>query len=273
MSRAVPDPDSVIRIMRETAAREIMPRFRRLADDDVREKGPGDLVTTADLAAEVRLTAELVRLVPGSLVVGEEAAATDPGVVDALDGRAPVWVVDPLDGTRNFADGTPRFAVIVAFCVGGETVAGWIHDPVADVTLWAAAGQGAWNGREHLRTARSAPLASMRGTAGRKLRRRLGARRAAGDDGAPEPVVSYGCSGHEYMDLARGRLHFATFHGRLKPWDHAAGVLLHGEAGGFNALVERGAPYRPYPAPTDGTLLLAPDEAAWADLHRVLAEG
>lgn len=273
MTSAVPDAQTVSRIIRDTAAGEIMPRFRHLAAGDVREKTGGEVVTTADLAAEARLAEDLTRLVPGSAVVGEEGAAADPGVVDALAGDGPVWVLDPVDGTQNFADGTPCFAVIVGYRLGGRTVAGWIHDPIEDVTVWAVAGQGAWSAGRRLRVPGTTRLGAMRGTTGPNLRRRLEARRAAGADGVPAPVPRYGCAGREYMDLALGRLHFALFVGRLKPWDHAAGVLVHAEAGGHSALLDGAAPYGAYPEPTGATLLLAHDEAAWAALHSVIGPG
>jgi len=112
----------VMRLMAEVAAAEIVPRFGKLGAGDVRDKGkPWDLVTVADIAAEAFLTTALGRLVPGSAVVGEEACAADAGVMAALGGAAPVWLIDPVDGTNNFVHGQPCFAVVIAYCEGGET--------------------------------------------------------------------------------------------------------------------------------------------------------
>ncbi len=266
-----PDIDRVPRIIRDTAAGEIMPRFRALAAGDVSEKRPGDLVTIADTGSEDRLAAALTALMPGSAVVGEEAADGDPDVLLALAGDAPVWVIDPLDGTRNFVDGKPCFAVIVAYCLGGRTLAAWIHDPVNDVTVWAADGEGAWIGDRRVRVAAPAPIGEMSGSLGNRLRKRL--REYAGGAFAGARLVRYGCVGREYMDLAGGQLHFARYAGRIRPWDHAAGVLLHREAGGFSALVDKRSPYRPAPRIVEGTLMLAPDEATWDALHRAIGEG
>jgi fructose-1,6-bisphosphatase/inositol monophosphatase family enzyme len=269
-----PDSENVIRLMEDVAAREIVPRFRRLADHDIAEKNPGDLVTTADIEAERALARGLQPLVPESLVVGEEGAATDPTVLAALAGPRPVWLIDPLDGTNNFVRGEPRFAVIVALCQAGEVLAGWIHDPLGGLTAWALAGEGAWvreaGGARRLRAAAPAPVARMEGSLGSGLRKRLTARRDAGEAEIPARMIRYRCVGHEYLELARGRLHFARYGGRLKPWDHAAGVLMHREAGGFGALVENGEPYSPRPGIVPGTLLLAPDRAGWDALHTVL---
>ena len=100
--------DQVAELIREVAATVVLPRFRHLATDEVHQKAPGDLVTIADQESERELTRGLTALLPGSTVVGEEAAAADPGVLDRLDGRGPIWIVDPVDGTNNFAAGTAR---------------------------------------------------------------------------------------------------------------------------------------------------------------------
>ena len=142
MTATPPDRYAVDRLIRQVAAAAILPRFRNLAEDDIREKKPGDLVTAADEDSERRLTAALPDLLPGSRVVGEEAASRDEGVMAALDGPDPVWVVDPVDGTHNFAHGKDRFAVIVALCQHGAVTAAWIHGPTDGTTVWAAPGQG-----------------------------------------------------------------------------------------------------------------------------------
>src|SRR5713226_9430960 len=99
------DSETVERLIAEIAAEEVMPRFEKLEAGDVSEKSPGDLVTIADVATEHRLTPALIDLLPGSLVVGEEAAAAEPAVLGRLDGDDPVWRVDPIDGTVNYAAG------------------------------------------------------------------------------------------------------------------------------------------------------------------------
>ncbi|MGF1640310.1 MAG: inositol monophosphatase family protein [Rhodospirillales bacterium] len=274
MTGPLPDGDAVIAIVRGVAAAEILPRFRNLAAGDVvAKRSPADLVTVADTEAERRLAAALTVLAPTSRVVGEEAAEHDPGLLAALAGPVPVWLVDPVDGTRNFAHGKPCFAVIVAYCAGGETLAGWIHDPLADATAWAVRGGGAWlrtpEGVLRLRTAAARPLESTTGSVGWRVARRVQTDRAQGL-AVPARTVRYGCVGREYMDLGRGALDFALYT-RLKPWDHAAGVLIHAEAGGFARLVDDGTPYRPAPAIQEATLLLAADRESWEALATVLA--
>ena len=265
-----PDMECVTRIIREIAGQEVMARFQHLSESDVSEKRPGDLVTTADIESEKRLEAELLKLIPESVVVGEEASETNPELYKLFEQTDPVWVIDPLDGTHNFVHGVPCFAVIVAYCVAGETLAGWIHDPVSDITAWAAKGEGAWIGHQRLRAAAPDKVENMRGSVGWKQRKRLAARQDT--DAIRVHTIRYGCVGREYIDLGRGELHFAEYAKRLKPWDHAAGVLIHREAGGYSARTDSRTPYRPSePKAPKAALLLAPDEATWETLHAVLS--
>ena len=116
--------ERVAELMRETAAAELLPRFRNLAKDEVRQKRPGDIVTVADVASEQRLANGLAKILPGVPVVGEEAVEKDPGLLDlvARPGEA-CWIVDPLDGTANFAAGRDRFAMIICLVQDATAVA------------------------------------------------------------------------------------------------------------------------------------------------------
>lgn len=265
MRPSIPDSNIVTAVIRETAEAEILPRYRRLRSQDIRQKtGPRDLVTVADLEAEKQLTRRLVDLLPGSRVVGEEAAAENPAILSYLSEDRPVWVIDPVDGTLNFAKGEGAFAVIVALVIGAETVAGWIHEPLTGKTIAARRGEGAWQGTTRMHVARPAPVGDMTCALyiGPKRAPALHARLTdIGDRLGPKSFTS--CAGAEYLGLARGTSHYAIFT-RLLPWDHAAGCLIHQEAGGYSANF-RGEPYRP--ATGEGPHLLAPDEPTWEMLH------
>lgn len=261
-----PDPDRVAACLRETAEADILPRFRRLSTEQVVEKKPGDLVTVADLDAERRLTRLLGGLVPGSTVVGEEAAHRDPAVLDRLAGDGPVWIIDPVDGTGNFAEGKRPFVIIVAFVVAGETRGTWIHDPVAGDTAIAMAGEGAWLDGKRLRVAAGADIGAMTGLInsdayGRPHRDAIRPKKEAFAE-----VKRYRCAGHAFRRLAAGGTHFSLYN-RLWPWDHAAGVLLHHEAGGYSARVD-GEPYRP--GDRVPGLLSTPDRETWTRIHEFL---
>ena len=266
------DPDRVAAILRETAETEILPRFRTLASHEISEKNPGDLVTIADQASEAMLTRRLADLIPGALIVGEEAHEVSPEALGEIDDAPWAWIIDPLDGTHNFAHGTPRFAMILALARRGETAMGWILDPMGDHLAFAEAGAGAAIDGTPLRLGDAGPVAAMTGSLGNKFADRLRAR--AGTPGAPaipKAFLRYRCVGLEYMDLARGKLDFARYAGKLMPWDHAAGVLLHGEAGGQAAMTGDGRSYAPGAARPGDALLLAPDMPAWTALDRLMS--
>ena len=254
-----PDLARVAALIREVASAEILPRFRKLAADDIHEKQPGQLVTIADTEAERVLTRRLQDLLPGSVVVGEEGAAADPARLQAVGGAAPVWVVDPIDGTQNFAEGKPVFATMVALLRGGATVAGWIYDPVTGRMALAEAGAGAAIDGRRIHAAQAVPLEKMIG--------RLTSRTAKKLQGRIGGAFYLRCAGHEYVRLASGGAHFGLFR-RLYPWDHAPGELLVREAGGVARCLD-GTAYRPQEI--EASLLLAPDAASWEALRAVIA--
>src|SRR5215510_7004092 len=152
-----PDIARVAALMREVAAEEIVPRFQNLAAHDVREKRPGNLVTSADLASEARLINGLAAIVPEATVVAEEMAEEDlEGVLARLADDTPVWVIDPVDGTANFAEGKPDFAVIVAYVSRGVTRAGWILEPARDTMTVAEEGGGTFRDGKRVSVAKPA---------------------------------------------------------------------------------------------------------------------
>ncbi|MFA7429448.1 MAG: inositol monophosphatase [Rhodospirillaceae bacterium] len=245
-----PDPDRISTIIATVAQEEILPRFRTLRDDQVRTKThPQDLVTDADVEAERVLSTRLTDALPGSVVVGEEAVHGDARVLDRLHGDAPVWVVDPVDGTSNFAHGKALFATLVALVIGGKTVQGWLHDPLRGITITTELGSGTWLNGERLHVAgQGLRLADLTGSAGYSPVKAL--------RGRYRKHLHHASAAHDYMALVEGRMHFAVFR-RLMPWDHAAGVLAQTEAGGVAAL-SSGEAYSPLLK--SGALILAPDQ-------------
>jgi fructose-1,6-bisphosphatase/inositol monophosphatase family enzyme len=262
----MPDLEKVAEHIRETAQAEILPRFRLLRREDIREKGPGDFVTLADLEAERQLTQRLVGLLPGSVVLGEEAASQDRGRFALLAGEAPVWVIDPVDGTANFARGQPGFAVIVALIERGAVRAGWIYDPLADTMVMAEAGGGAWSAGQRCMTAAEVAPSDMVGAAYGRSRSGPRTAQALAASGRVGGVRNRGCSGLEYLEIALARAHY-SLHSRSLPWDHAAGMLITAEAGGAAAFLD-GSPYDPRIA--DRPVLAAASAAAWATVAEIV---
>lgn len=250
------DPEAVARLIRETARSVILTRFGALKREDMHEKAPGDLVTIADLEAERLLGTRLSAAIPGSAVLGEEGVAGDPSRLKLTATCDNLWIIDPVDGTANFARVNKDFAVIVAYVERGRTRAGWILDPVGDRLVWACADEGAWSDGRRLRLA--PPPAEPVGAAyGRAA---AGLRSAKAIEQAGMHARNRGSSGIEYIDLALGEAHFAL-HSRALPWDHAAGMLITVEAGGRAAFLD-GTAYDP--RIHDRALLAAADAACWA---------
>jgi len=261
-------------ILADAASREILPRFRKLTPEQIRRKTSAiDLVTEADEAAEVAIAAALLADFPGAAVIGEESTHREPRLLDTIADAPLAFIVDPVDGTRNFAAGLPLFGVMTAVTIRGETVAGVIYDPICRDWTYALRGGGAWaegddGMRRQLRVADPVPVAEMDGL--------------IGTTHLPEPLRttvnknlsrfgstnSLRCAAHEYRVAVTGFTHVLLY-SRLMPWDHAAGALIHREAGGCNAHFD-GTAY----APTHfaGGLICAPDAASWRAARDALLE-
>lgn len=233
---------AVEQIVRDVADTEVLPRWRRLAEADIAVKnGPHDLVTTADRRAEECLTERLTALLPGSVVVGEEAVSADPAVLDRLHGDAPVWVVDPVDGTAAFVRGEDGFATLVALVAGGEPVASWTYAPRRGWFATARRGGGAHLDGRPLRTAgEDRPLRLWTSNPVFRTGRERALLARLEESGAVCAPCT--CAGLAYLDVARGVSDGVAFFWEL-PWDHAAGLLLVAEAGGADRTVA-GAPFR-----------------------------
>ncbi|MET8286248.1 inositol monophosphatase family protein [Streptomyces sp. NPDC051639] len=258
--------------VRHAAAAEIMPRFRQLAAHEIDQKsGPHDLVTDADRKAEEYLTDTLPKLLPGSVVVGEEAVHADPATYDAIQGAAPVWIVDPVDGTRQFVRGESGFCTLVALTLGGVVHASWTYAPARGQLAVALRGRGAHLDGQPLRSGSPAPGRDLEiatshpdYTTDEQKRALLG----LNTEGVrPRPC---GSAGLEYLAVARGELDATAFSWEAA-WDHAAGLLLVEEAGGTH-LTLTGEPFRV----TGGNALpftAARDEATARRVRGLLAAG
>ncbi|TCB99159.1 inositol monophosphatase [Micromonospora zingiberis] len=260
--------DDVAGLLRETADRVVLPFFRHLGAADVTEKAPGELVTVADRRAEEAITAGLHRLRPGSVVIGEEAVSEDPGLLRHLRSAGDVWLVDPIDGTANFVAGRRPFALMISLLSGGEPVAGWIFDPLADTlaTGWLETGSYL-NGRSLRLPAEAPPIGELRGAAMTKFLP-PSLRRTAESGGARIGKLLPGqhCAGREYLDLLTGDQQFVLFW-RTLPWDHGPGTLLVRAAGGVARRFD-GTDY--HPADTDHGLLVAINDQIWHQVHTTL---
>jgi fructose-1,6-bisphosphatase/inositol monophosphatase family enzyme len=250
--------DRVSDVLRSVIAEEVLPAFGNLRPGDIEHKAtasdPEDVVSRVDRAVEARLGQALRELMPGSRVVGEEAVHADERLLTALDGHGPVWVIDPIDGTRGFVRGEPEFGVMIALVVAGQTRAAWIALPARDELFVAEAGGGAWLNDQRLRVPATRYAARRRGTIYTKyMPEPLKSALANLSHTQYERAPASGCAALEYTDVLQGRKDFVVYH-RLLPWDHLPGALLLEEAHGSARLVS-GAQYTP--AHRSGPLVLA----------------
>jgi len=221
-----PDLKPIIALLRETAAAEIMPRFHHARAS---QKADGSLVTEADLGVQRRIESALAQEFPGVPLLGEEMTAADQEQLLGAAGRA-VWVLDPLDGTSNYACGFPGFSISLALIEGGAPVLGAILDPVRDECFCAVRGRGAYLDGEPIRPFVPGPgLGDCLAAIDMK---RLPPERVPAllRRGGFRSQRNLGSVALEWCWLAAGRFQL-YLHGGQKLWDYAAGRLIATEAG------------------------------------------
>jgi len=225
-------------LLREVTDKAILPRYRKLAAHEITAKAADDVVTVADHESEAMLEEGLARIADLP-VVGEEASFADASVQERLSGDC--WIVDPLDGTRNFARGKPPFGILLAMASGGEAHTGWIYDCLTGRLCAARRGKGAFVDGEQVAarpTGETPPVAAVSLIFMDPARRE--AVKAAISD-YRQVDVPY-CAAEQYPRLALGVNDVSIFE-RTLAWDHAAGALWLDEAGGKVARFD-GSPYR-----------------------------
>ena len=213
-------------MVRDIAREEIVPRYLKSARN---RKPDGSLFTEADLASQQRFTEVLPQFLSGA-VLGEEMTATEQAHL-WNEGRRGLWCIDPIDGTTNFANGIPLFAVSIAYLIDHEPVLGVVYNPITDESFYAARGAGAFlNGTElPLRAGASSLRDAVAGVDFKRISHHLG------DELAVRPPYysqrNFGSSALEWCFVAAGRLDVYV-HGGQMLWDYAAGRLILAEAGG-----------------------------------------
>ncbi len=263
----------LIEIVRHAAKAEILPRFRNLSDASIRSKSaPDDLVTDADQGAERLIARAIAELLPAATIIGEEAVAEDSARLSDIAGAELALIIDPIDGTWNYAHGLNQFGVILAATRFGETIFGLLYDPLADDWVVARRGEGAYFGRpdgtqRRLYVSDTRDIAEMVGSTSIRLFPKPQQYQLAATFPDVQRMMAFGCACHEYRTMAFGYVDFLLA-GKLMPWDHAAGLLIHQEAGGHAALLD-GTPYKP--TLHQGRLLAANSRESWERLREKYA--
>ena len=264
------NPDKVAEIIKQVALDKIVPRFKTLEAHEIQTKsGPSDLVTIADLESEIELTRIFKDILPGSQVVGEEAVSKNEVDMGLLATESdPIWVIDPVDGTHNFAHGKPVFATIVALVHGGQVVQGWIYDIPNDRLAVAEQGAGVELAGNRVKYPQiTAPLNETRGFISRKfLPEKLKTELKEVLDTEFGNIETYLCCAHEYLDILAGEAKFSLY-SRICPWDHLAGAMMLEESGGFVRKWDKSL-YRP--GDERGGVICAPNEDSWQNIYDLL---
>ena len=260
------------RELRSAVRTHAWPLFGRIEPEDTAAKAHvEDLVTAADIAVEAHLTRLLNERMPEAMVLGEEAVSRgEVKPADLMD--APLSVIlDPVDGTWNFAHGLPMWGSILCVAEAGRPVLGMIHLPVLDLTLGAARGEGlfCYRGEEAAPVPLRMPQgAGVSGQIPLMLYPEERRARLAAAGLSMGRIGSWRCAAQEYVGLATGAVDY-VISCSLNAWDHAAGMLIAQESGGAARLLDG----REFVAGmTGGNVLSARSEAVWERAAGVLGE-
>jgi fructose-1,6-bisphosphatase/inositol monophosphatase family enzyme len=261
---------AMIDAARKAGERIIRPGFRtpQLATADTKS-GTFDLVTACDQEAEEAIRADLLHHFPFALVTGEERIAAFPQEREQMVQAHEAFLIDPIDGTLNFAQGVGAVATIIAHLQRGVPVAGVLHDPIAGDTVVGETGRGAWfiaadGSKRRLGPTPHHPAQAVMANTWKWL-----------DEGKTAVVSALQTFGmvralmsaaHDHRTLALGGAHTALFRD-AQPWDHAAGVVVIQELGGKVAFLD-GKPYSV--ARHTGPLLATAAAADWEAKARAL---
>ncbi len=255
----------MLSLLEDVADEVINPRFRALAAGEIHEKRPGDLVTDADHEAEELITAALTTAYPDAVVLGEEAFAGDPALMERYAAADHAFTVDPVDGTKNFVHGSKDHAVMVSETVAGEAVRAWIWQPQHELGYVAERGAGTYrrdaDGSQRL----TIPEQPTEGLRGRTSRRAWIGRSLAGLE--PMTLTWVSC-GIDYPKLVEGEADYILYVS-ASPWDHVPGSLLLAEAGGMLGTTA-GVAYSPRDTAPPG-LVAAGSPTAYDRVCRALA--
>ena len=275
MPQRLVEQEAVEAIMREAADTILRPYFQNLQTGQVREKSAGDFVTIADEESEKFLSARLQALLPNSVVVGEEAVEFNPDHLLLLDQmEKPVWIIDPLDGTANFASGYKRFGIIIALVYQQKILQGWIYDVPNDRMAYAERGMGTYlNGKRchyapHILQSQSVHDQGIICCYNSIFMPQEMHIQLAVNGSWLNTKATYICSAHEHIDILNNSIH-CSLYGKANPWDYAAGSLMIREMGGCT-LTLAGTPYKPTSDSAGKGIIIAPNRSVAASFHKAI---
>ena len=213
------------------ASKSIIRDFGEIEKLQVSSKGPGDFVTAADKKAEKIIIEELLKADPKCGVLSEEVGEINK---DNKDNR---WIIDPIDGTLNFLNGVPQFAISIGYEEKGEIISGIIFDPIKDEMFFAEKGGGAFLNNSRIRVSnknklKDSYLVTGGPKADSKKREEIFEEYKKISNNVDAPVRKFGSAALDIANVACGRFD-GYWQWELKYWDIAAGIIILKEAGGF----------------------------------------
>ena len=241
---ALPDQNRLIDIVRAIASEHIMPHFGQVTRQ---YKADSSIVTAVDIATQSAIVEQLQKNWPAYDFLAEEMTPQQQQQQLATHEQG-LWIVDPLDGTSNFAAGIPYFAISIALYTQGKISLGLVYDPNRDEAFFASRSSAAMLNGEPLKPAASPQALSQ--TIGvvdfKRLPGELAARIATQQPFSSQR--SFGSVALDWCWLAASRFHL-YLHGRSNIWDYAAGELIFRQAGGHNCTLQGESIFTPQLTP------------------------
>ena len=213
------------------ASRSLIRDFGEIEKLQVSSKGPGDFVTSADKRTEKIIIDELQKAHPEYGIVTEES-----GIINSAN-KKNRWIIDPIDGTTNFLNGIPQFAISIAYEENNEIMCGIIFDPIKNEMFTAEKGNGAYLNNSRIRVSNKKKLSdSLLVTGGpkhsSKNKEKIFSEYVEISRKILFPIRKFGSAALDLAYVACGRFD-GSWHRELNYWDFAAGIVILKEAGGF----------------------------------------
>ena len=213
------------------ASRSLIRDFGEIENLQVSAKGPGDFVTSADKRTEKTIIEELQKAHPDFGIISEEA-----GIINKSNTKNK-WIIDPIDGTMNFLNGIPHFAISIGYEEDNEIKCGVIFDPIKNEMFCAEKGNGAYLNNSRIRVSNKKKLIdSLLVTGGPKyssnIKDQIFTEFIDVSKNTLLPIRKYGSAALDIAYVACGRFD-GYWQRELNYWDIAAGIIILKEAGGF----------------------------------------
>ena len=219
------------------ASKSLIRDFGEIEKLQVSSKGPGDFVSAADKKSEKIIIEELLKAHPDYGILSEESGEINK------NNKENRWIIDPIDGTSNFLNGIPQFAISVAYEEKGKVICGMIFDPIKNEMFFAEKGAGAFLNNSRIRVSNKKKLKeSMLVTGGprRSSKKRESIFKEYNNISniVDIPIRKFGSAALDLANVASGRFD-GFWQWELSYWDIAAGLIILEESGGFVDFLEK----------------------------------